>query len=176
MCKNCDNKTRRKWLSFVTLGAKQRNVSNAGWKTGRVHRVSSGQLRKRCSLPPQSRAQRNDAANAVTGLSNVSVTLWSSQLSAAPTCYFGRPRGWDWCFAPFRLNAVTGYTSLMLKARTVAQTFASGHRFTGSLAPGAFVASVTVLVSAQPQLATKTPLLAGSLMNRFHLGYGGFHL
>lgn len=55
-------------------------------------------------------------------------------------------------FAAFHLNTVTGYTLLMVKARTVAQTFASVHRFTGSLAPGAFVAGVTVPISAQPNL------------------------
>lgn len=55
-------------------------------------------------------------------------------------------------FAAFHLNAVTGYTPLMVKARTVAQTFASVHRSTGSLAPGAFVGGGTVLISAQPNL------------------------
>lgn len=61
-------------------------------------------------------------------------------------------------FAAFHLNAVTGYTPVRLKARTVAQAFASVHCFTGSLAPGAFVAAATVLISAQPQRTTRTPL------------------
>lgn len=76
-------------------------------------------------------------------------------------CYFprlGSHEGVTNRFAAFRLNADTGYTPLMVKACTVAQTFASVHRSTGSLAPGAFVGGGTVLISAQPQRTTKPPL------------------
>lgn len=75
-------------------------------------------------------------------------SLWSNVLLST----LGGHEGVTKRFAAFCLNAVTGYTLLMVKARTVAQTFASVHRFTGSLAPGAFVAGVTVPISAQPNL------------------------
>lgn len=159
MCKNCNNKTRRKLLSFVILGAKHINVSNFGWKTGDSVDCS-------VETKPLTLLQLLAMWDTV----KFQTSLWPNVL----LCSLGGHEGVTNRFAAFlsecchRIHTADGKGS---HSRT---NICICEPFHWQLAPGAFVAGVTVLISAQPQLTTKPTLCleAWSTPNKRHLGQG----